>query len=92
MFWNKKSGLLHGASHFNKSNSKKGAIHDWLRAFNSAEIKKGNSKSTDLGDLKDKIEKLELLLNENILDKQEKTVVKDEIVKLKKITSDLKTK
>ena len=85
MFWNKKSGLLYGASRFKKNNSKDGAVHDWLQSFNSVGMKKDNSKSADLGDLKDKVEKLELLLNENILDKKEQAVVKDEIVVLRKL-------
>ena len=55
-------------------------------------MKKDNSKSADLGDLKDKVEKLELLLNENILDKKEQAVVKEEIVMLRKLILNLDTK
>ena len=52
-------------------------------------MNKDNSKSADLCDLKDKVEKLELLLKENILDKKEQAVVKDEIVMLRKLILNL---
>ena len=91
IFYNKKSGLLHGASRFKQKESKKGVLEDWLKAFYSNSNFSNKLKNENLCDLKDKVEKLELLLDENILTSQEKKVVQTEISKLRQIISELKS-
>ena len=80
MFWNKKSGLLYGASRFKKNNSKDGAVHDWLKSFNSVGMKKDNSKSADLGDLKDKVEKLNYYSTKTYWIKKNKQLLKKKLL------------
>ena len=91
IFYNKKSGLLHGASRFKQKESKKGVLEDWLKAFNLNSNISNELQNKNLYDLKDKVEKLELLLDENILTSQEKTVVQSEIIRFKQIISELKS-